>query len=281
MAHDRTRTALSRQLNGLRLSHFEVTMKGPDRTTVEVLSQEQILGSLDRLKRANLAGCHIYVRGPRDRDHDLVLLDDIQPFTPRQMQTEGHDAAVVVQTSPGSVQAWMRLGRPVSPAIRHEVARFLAGRYGGDAAAVNPHQAGRLAGFTNRKPEYRGPSGYPFVLLLNAPGCVATKADQLISEAQETAVRAQSRVSELAAALHVSAASDPHQDLVGAWRALYAQRAGSDLSAVDWAVVNQGLGMGVDPDTLASALAEVADRKGRHAQSYAELTLRSAIRRRP
>lgn len=280
MPHDRTRTALSRQLNGMTLSHFEITIKGPRTTTVRVMSRDQILDGLDRLKRANMAGSHIYVRGPRDMDHDLVLIDDIQRFTPGRMQAEGCDPAVVVETSPGSVQAWIRLGQPVPPAVRHEVARFLAACYGGDTAAVNPHQAGRLAGFTNRKPEHRGPQGFPFVLLLNAPGRVAPRAPALIAAARRKMALAQCRLRELAAALHVSASGDPHRDLVAAWQAVYAQRTGADLSAVDWSIVNQGLGLGVDPDTLASALAEVADRKGRHAESYAERTLQSAIRRR-
>lgn len=277
MPDDRTLTALTRQLRGMGLPRFELTLKGPERTVVREMSVEEIMADLPRLKQANRVGCHVYIRPPRDVDHDLVLLDDIDRFTPDRMKTGGHGSAVVVETSPGSCQAWVRLGRPVPAPVRHEVARALARRYGGDPAAVNPHQAGRLAGFTNQKPEYKGPRGNPFVLLLNAPGTSAAEADTLIAMAEAKVKAAKAKLAELGEALRVSASSDPYRDLVEAWLAEYDAQPNADLSRIDWWIVNKGLGMGACPDMIASALAEVADRKGRHDVAYAERTVRAAL----
>lgn len=278
MAEDRTLTAASRQLRGMGLPHYEITMKGPKGTSVNVMPFNEILNDLGRLKRGNRGGCHVYIRGPRDADHDLVLLDDISRFTPEKMKAAGHDPAVVVQTSPGSIQAWVRLGRSVSAKVRHEVARELANLYDGDRAAVNPHQAGRLAGFTNQKPEHKGPKGFPYVLLMNAPGKPAPAADQLILHATDKAAEAAERLQAMMAVdLQISASGDAHRDLVAAWSAEYAKQVQLDLSKVDWWIVNLGLGRDVHPDILASALAEAATRKGKHAIDYAERTVRKAL----
>jgi hypothetical protein len=280
MPDDRTLTAITRQLRGMGLLRFELTLKGPERTVVREMSVEEIMADRPRLKRANRGGCHVYIRPPRDIDHDLVLLDDLGRFTPDRMKSGGHGSAVVVETSPGSVQAWVRLGRPVPAPVRHEVARELARLYGGDPAAVNPHQAGRLAGFTNQKPEHKGPRGFPFVLLLNAPGTIASGADALIAKAEAKVAAAQVKLSEFSKSLSVSATAEPYRDLVTAWLAEYDAQPTADLSRIDWWVVNQGLGMGVCPDMLASALAEVADRKGRYDVAYAERTVRAALLKR-
>jgi len=280
MSDDRTLTALTRQLKGMGLPSFEITLKGPKRTTVQDMSCTQITADLPRLKQANRAGCHIYIRPPRDADHDLVLLDDIGRFTPDQMKIGGHGPAVMVETSPGSCQAWIRLGRPVAAPVRQEVARELARLYGGDPAAVNPHQAGRLAGFTNQKPEYKTPKGFPFVLLLNAPGNTAAAAATLIEAARTKAAQAQAKIAALGEALHVVASGDPYRDLVVAWLAEYEAQPTADLSRIDWWIVNKGLGMGACPDMIATALAEVADRKGRYDVAYAERTVRAALSQR-
>jgi len=277
--HDRTRTALQRQLKGMGLDLFELTiLRGDEHRSVHLWSPEEILTRLPNLKRANMAGSHIYARGPRDQDHDLILLDDLDRFTPDRMKIAGHDPAVVVETSPGSIQAWIKLGRPCSASIRHEVAREMTRLYGGDTGAVDPHQSGRLAGFTNRKPKHESGRGFPFVLLLNAPGKPAPNAPALIEQA-ETAVKDRERVEEQtrAIAVEISASGDASNDLVAAWSEEYRTR-GGDLSAVDFAVCCRALKAGLEPDDVAAALSVVADRKGRYAERYAERTVRAAVR---
>jgi hypothetical protein len=275
MQHDRTRTALQRQLKGLGLDLFEVSIiRGDEHRSVNLWTPTEILDRLPNLKRANLAGAHLYVRGPRDRDHDLILLDDISPFTPGRMKDAGHEAAVVVETSPGNCQAWIRLGVACSASIRHEVSREIAGLYGGDSGAIDPHQSGRLAGFTNRKAEHRTTKGFPFVLLLNAPGKPASGASTLIGTAEARIQKQETTVRVITVFADDGKAAD---DLVATWEQEYHER-GGDLSAVDFSICCQALKAGHGPDDIAASLETVADRKGRHAQEYAERTVRAAVR---
>lgn len=280
--HDRSYTALKRQLHGLGLDLMEITINGPDRTYVRSMTPADILTELPRLKRANAAGCNIYFRGPRDRDHDLILLDDLDLFTSDRMKVAGHAPAVVVETSKGNVQAWVRLGRPCPAQVRHEIARMLAKLYGGDPGAVDPHQSGRLAGMTNRKAEHRTARGYPYVLLLNAPGKAALAAEDLIREAERVILNREQDATE--ASVRLAGISSEHgdaaDDLISAWRVEY-ERRGGDLSAIDYSVSCQALKAGIDPSDIAAALEIVADRKGKYAASYADRTVRAASAQTP
>ena len=188
------------------------------------------------------------------------------------MKAAGHAPAVVTETSTGNVQAWVRLGTPCSAAIRHEVSRNLAQLYGGDPGAVDPHQSGRLAGFTNRKPQYKTARGFPYVLLLNAPGRPASEATQLIAAATSSD---EARSHSAQVGMPLSEASD---DLITAWRDEYVARQCGDMSAIDWSTTHQALAAGIDPEEVVSTLAVVADRKGRHAESYARRTVAAVIR---
>lgn len=277
---DRTRTALTRQLRGLGLDELELTVKG--RTTeVRTVTPAQILAEIPELKRMNSQGANLWIRPPRDQDHDLVLvdLDDRGRGVLDQMKAQGHAPAVAVETSPGSFQAWVRLGRAVPALVRHGISRRLKELYGGDPGAVDPHQSGRLAGFTNRKPEHEGAGGqgrYPFAMLLNAPGKPAARAAELIDVGEAYAATI-----EAAARIRIEAAATAPAALVEVWRAEYpiqAAQGRTDLSAVDWSLTHQALAAGMDPADVAAALTDVADRKGNAAQAYAQRTVEAVIR---
>lgn len=268
---DLTRRAVERHLRGLGLDAVEISVIGGDRPHVRTMTPAEIIADLPRLKRANKSGCSILVRGPRDRDHDLILLDDLPLMTPDRMRADGIAPAVVVETSPGNYQAWVKLGSPQPAEIRHEVSRALAQRYGSDPGSVDPHQSGRLAGFTNAKPEHRAIKGSPFVLLHRFAGAVAEKAADLIAAARS----ALSRRAEIAA---ITAAPTPDASLVGWWRtAQEAVPAPRDLSAIDWHLTHVALVAGRAPEDIAAAMAETADRKGKAASAYAERTVSKAV----
>jgi hypothetical protein len=72
-----------------------------------------------------------------------------------------HHPCVVLQTSPGHLQAWVRVSpTPLDPALATHIGKHLARAYGADPASTDWGHLGRLAGFTNRKPTRRQPSGY-------------------------------------------------------------------------------------------------------------------------
>ena len=271
---DLTKTAIERQLRGMGLPEIEVTIAG-DKRSVLTMTPSQILEDLPRLKRSNKLGSAIYIRGPRDRDHDLILVDDIQAFTPARMEADGLKPAVVVETSPGNFQAWVRLGEPVPADVRREAAMILAERYGGDTAAADAHQSGRLAGFTNGKPEHRTAKGSPFVLLSSFAGKVASAARDLI-DAAKSALAKRIEVTE-AAQIDVTPSPIANPDLVRWWRAEQATApAGKSLSEVDWHLTHLALGSGHSPEDVAAALEVVSERKGKHAMSYAIQTVEKA-----
>ena len=78
------------------------------------------------------------------------------------MRVAGHTPCLVVETSPGHQQAWVRVSSySAKPAWATAVARRLALQYGADLASAEWRHLGRLAGFTNRKPARLQPNGLP------------------------------------------------------------------------------------------------------------------------
>ena len=114
------------------------------------------------------------------------------------MRSNGHEPCVVLQTSPGNLQAWVHVSAtPLEPVLATEIGRELARLYRGDPACVDWRHLGRLAGFTNQKPKRRWPGGYyaPWVKLLHAQAGLATHGALLVEAAQH---RLRDRTSEAA-----------------------------------------------------------------------------------
>src|ERR1700757_4794681 len=96
-------------------------------------------GSVLRFLRArNLQGFDVYllpfaeygnaVYFPRDWDRPA----DVVP----RMRANGHEPCVLLQTSPGHLQAWIRVSTtPLEPALATLVGKQLAHTYGGDLAS--------------------------------------------------------------------------------------------------------------------------------------------------
>lgn len=295
---DLTRRAIERQLKAMGLEEFELTVTIPKdvristdtdaetpaevevvsarkvRSTVETVTPGQIIEAMPRLKRANQTGYSIYVRGPRDRDHDLILVDDLKRLATKAMENDGLKPAAITETSPGSFQAWLRFGEPLPADLRREVANILAARYGGDPGGADAHQSGRLAGFTNQKPKHRTEAGAPFVLLHTFAGHVVKAGRELIDAAQ---IALAQRVEVVARQIELIPAPEADSDLVRWWRAGQAAiPTGKSLSEVDWFLTHLALGVGRTPEDVAAALEVVSDRKGRHASEYARQTVTKA-----
>ena len=108
--------------------------------------------------------------GDQNAGYILVDLDRAGPAAMDLMRANGHDPCVVVQTSPGHLQAWIHLSAsPLEPAVATAAGRHLAHLYGGDRASTDWRHLGRLAGFTNQKPARRTLDRYaPWVRLVHA-----------------------------------------------------------------------------------------------------------------
>ena len=65
------------------------------------------------------------------------------------MKEGGFTPAVLVETSPGNLQAWMNHGELLPKELSTRAARGLAQRFGGDQGAADWCHFGRLSGFAN------------------------------------------------------------------------------------------------------------------------------------
>jgi hypothetical protein len=139
------------------------------------------------LRVRNCEGCDVYIQpyaANQNAGYILVDLDRADSTVVDLMRANGHDPCVVLQTSPGHLQAWIRISTsPVAPAVATAVGRQLARTYGGDLASTDWRHLGRLAGFTNQKPQRRTGGYAPWVRILHARAGVALQAQTLIETA--------------------------------------------------------------------------------------------------
>jgi hypothetical protein len=146
-------------------------------------------GMIRFLRVRNREGFDVYIRphaGNRNAGYILVDLDLAAPSTIAVMRAEGHEPCVVVQTSTGRLQAWVRVSpTPLEAALATAIGKNLAHSYGADMASTDWCHLGRLAGFTNRKPTRLRPNGYaPWVKLVHARAQLATNGPALIEAAE-------------------------------------------------------------------------------------------------
>ena len=140
-------------------------------------SVDQVLKSLGWLRYRNRIGENIFVR-PMDC-LGTILLDDVSSWSVACLRKDGLDPSVIVETSPHNYQCWIRLikneqNQTISPELIHRVGHQLAREYESDPNGAG-HRYGRLAGFTNRKPEHEDDGRFPFVKLRYAHPVVAPK----------------------------------------------------------------------------------------------------------
>jgi len=148
-------------------------------------------GSVVRFLRArNLQGHNIYLLPYAEHRNAGYILLDLDHATPELlplMRSNGHEPCVVLQTSPGHLQAWIRVSiTPLEPAVATSLSKQLAHTYGGDLASTDWCHLGRLAGFTNQKLACRTPSrSAPWVKIVEARVILASAAQDLLHSAMQ------------------------------------------------------------------------------------------------
>ena len=142
------------------------------------------------LRARNLQGFDVYLLPYAEYCNAGYILLDLDHATadvlPR-MRAHGHEPCVVLQTSPGHLQAWIRVSiTPLEPAVATSVSKQLAHTYGGDLASTDWCHLGRLAGFTNQKLACRTPSrSAPWVKIVEARVILASAAQDLLHSAMQ------------------------------------------------------------------------------------------------
>jgi hypothetical protein len=154
----------------------------------------QLLGAatIRFLRARNCEGCDVYIQpyaGNQNAGYILVDLDRADPTAVEHMRANGHDPCVMVQSSPGRLQAWIHIAAsPLEPSVATAIGKHLAHLYGGDRASTDWRHLGRLAGFTNQKPARRTPGRYaPWVRLIHARAGLAPRGESLLESVRQSA----------------------------------------------------------------------------------------------
>lgn len=167
---------------------FEVGLFRPDAPEGEAImvprvwDRDALMRSVPWLRFQNREGRNIYVRP--SGEHNLTLIDDLTRDRIAVMKRSGFAPALVIETSPGNFQAWVKHPRVLDKDLGTAVARVLARRFGGDTGAADWRHYGRLGGFVNRKAKhYNLTTGlYPFVKIIESRTTVYRAAQTFLAE---------------------------------------------------------------------------------------------------
>ena len=254
-----------------------------DRTVQFHWSIDRIERSLRWLRYRNTRGCRIHGRPWASRH---LLVDDLTPDALDKLAAT-YVPAAVVETSSGSLQAWVTISPvPVPQPLASCVARLLARKFGGDQGAANAHQPGGWPSFTNRKEIYKTEGRFPFTRLIYADGPIVTpNAREILAEAadllasRKQAPNSKDHRSGLRQSLRPKSSADEMADAEERIRASLPPAAPLDRSRLDFAVVRRLLERGATPKQAADVIANSEKARlmasGR-AQDYVRRTVNAA-----
>lgn len=273
------------------MERFEVGIR--DAKTGQMMNREWNRAELEKavpwLKRMNAKGNDVYIRPAGD--HGLVLVDDLKPQALERMKADGFAPAATIETSPGNYQAWVKLSEtPLSADVRREAAKELATRYGGDPNSADSRHYGRLAGFTNQKPQHARDGRQPYVLAHDCPGKVARAAPERLERIEQhlDRVAAQKEREKRLEALETAKPGgygsqyDPVQEYQRqAQRLLKRYGPQADFSRLDWMIATDMAKSGrFTVQDIEKSIREcspnVESRKAGHVEDYARRTAEKA-----
>lgn len=182
-------TAMPNQVYLIRLIHSVRRKPAPGQRLWT--AQELVRDTVVRFLRANNdRGFNVffwpYAKG-RNAGYIFLDLDEASPQVLQEMRIHGHEPCVVLETSPGHLQAWIRVSTtPLEPPLATTLGRLLAERYHGDRASTDWRHLGRLAGFKNFKPARCELTGFaPSVHVVHAEPVLASAAEKMLAAAHE------------------------------------------------------------------------------------------------
>ena len=134
---DRTSQAVQSQIRAMGAQVFEVGLFKPSAQEQgqavmipRTWDRDTVLRSIPWLRLQNADGRNVYIR-PKG-EHDLSLVDDLTADAVKRMKATGFAPAVLVETSPGNFQAWLKHPRQLPREMSTLAARKLAEEFGGD-----------------------------------------------------------------------------------------------------------------------------------------------------
>jgi hypothetical protein len=274
-----TRAAALRHLAAMGCARFDLGVLRAHGMMVlhESLTAPQIRARLVWLRRENARRAHIFVR-PHGLSR-LTLVDDLSDAALNSMKRAGFAPTLVVETSPGNFQAWLKHVQVFSNRESATVAaRELAARFQGDPSSADWRHFGRLAGFINQKPTRRLPNGLqPVVRLREFSGAAFAEARRFRIEVERMVEAARLRRD---ARLRVWSFPDPHITRTLTEFHQHPRYRG-DLHRADMAWATYAARHGVSAAEITTAICRARDlsKKGgiRRQFAYAERTAAKAI----
>lgn len=179
---DYTLKSVLRQLEFLNCASYDVGIYNRSTDVMEkrVFTSQMIIRSLGFLKHRNIHGHDIFIRPHGESGY--VFVDDISRSDINNMDNDGCNLAICLESSPLNYQGWLRVSKnALSPNTASSICRYLARTYNGDPRSSDWMHYGRLAGFTNRKPQYINDAGhYPFVSIYDTSNSIHNNPAALI-----------------------------------------------------------------------------------------------------
>ena len=275
-----TRSVVRKQLGAMGCELFEIGVLRMDGRMLlrSGWSAAQIDAALAWLKRENARGAQVFVR-PHG-SHALSLVDDLSVDTIRRMTDAGFQPAAVVETSPGNFQVWLNHGRILfHRTFSTRAAKELAWRFGGDPSSADWRHFGRLAGFTNQKPNRRLQTGLPpFVRLHECEGRTYSAVREFLEEVKSLAHKASAESS-----TRTMSGASSNDDSVRSLSDFHAHpRYSGDLHRADMAWALHAASRGLSEQQIRDGILHSRDlsKKGciQRQLSYAERTANKALR---
>jgi hypothetical protein len=280
----RTYDVVKEQIAAMDGEVFEIGLFKPDAAREPLMLPRvwdiaTLVRSISWLRLQNSQGRNVYIR-PRG-EHNLTLVDDLNSTAVAKMRRDGFAPALVVRTSPGNHQVWLKHPMRLDRELGTAVARSLAERFGGDRGAADWRHFGRLAGFANRKSKYANPASglYPFVLLIEATGVVYPKADEFLTGLAAEVKRRNDERQLLRWKMHQpGATSTTGEKTIDAFRS--DARYAGDGNRIDLAYAIYAIAHGVGEDDVEKAIrSRDLSHKGnkRRQEDYVERTIKKAL----
>jgi hypothetical protein len=245
---------------------------------LRVWDAARIIKSVPWLRHQNCEGRNIYVR-PKG-EHHLSMVDDLTVGGVSAMKAAGFNPAVVVETSAGNYQAWLKHPERLSKEMSTAAARALAQKFGGDRGAADWRHFGRLAGFANRKAKHRDtPTGlYPYVHLIEADGGVYPEAGRFLAGVKAVVERLRAEREELRQRANKVTVRPQSLKSIDVFRAN--SRYGGDGTRIDLAYAVYALSHGATAAEVEVAIrSRDLSHKGsdRRQSEYVERTIKKAL----
>ena len=284
-ARDKTTFEAMQQVAAMGAELFEVGLYKSDAGATEahmiprVWDAQTILKSVRWLRHQNLNGRSVYIR-PKG-EHNLSLVDDLTKDALLSMKENGFNPALIVETSSGNYQAWLKHPESLNKEVSTAAARTLAEKFGGDRGAADWRHFGRLAGFTNRKAKYVDASTglYPFVLLIEAGGGVYPEAERFLIGVKDEVERQRADKEQLREQIaKVASASRKDLKTIDGFRA--DARYSGDGNRIDLAYAVYALSHGASAIEVAAMIrSRDLSHKGneRRQDEYVERTIKKAL----